>query len=499
MVQEEGRASKHAAFSVPVTESMTSPQSEPDQSRVWSKKPPTTPRLDSKNEDSLPIRTKRLSESGAQKSRNRSASAGRDKKTEHHISHWSFLQSNLMRIMEDIFDVCEKSENVDDCKVVMLMLENYVRDFKGLIQYFNVKWRYENTALPERPTSLAWEVRRTSPSKVFSVLRTLKDKGNPEEMRACLVSYLAQELRLTRAYGLSAADIAKVASESVGIPPTKLNMFETTSTKHIPDEPLPLQSSTVVVDSDDLAKPLESDASLEKRIDSDIIPINATESLSVSSQTEDNNKQTVEPVVQQNQEVKEILEENTVSKKEEACQTDALLVGSYTLDLSEEAKTCTEIIPASATSTTPQVEPPKPKTPSRVAAVRPSMSAPLTRGIARPMARGRGILNDVRPSSAQPRLLRSTTESRVGLSARGLARKSLEPRVRPATTNGVLSMRQPTARLGPAALATLPNRPNIGVGRGVKKLPERVIKNGAPTRGPVGIPGRELDLEKNIW
>jgi hypothetical protein len=51
-------------------------------------------------------------------------------------------------------------------QVMMLMMESYVRDFKSLIQYLNVKWGYENTPPPERPTSIAWEVRRSSPTKV---------------------------------------------------------------------------------------------------------------------------------------------------------------------------------------------------------------------------------------------------------------------------------------------------------------------------------------------
>lgn len=151
LIQEEGRAARNLiAFNVPVgtinTEKVT-------------KKPPSVPRV------SQSSTTKR---SMKPTTRVRSASTGRDKKSELQARYWAFLFGNLQRAVDGIYQTCEEDENISECKEVILVLENYTRDFHNLIEWFKVKWAYESSPPPLRRTPLAWEVRKTSPCRIWN-------------------------------------------------------------------------------------------------------------------------------------------------------------------------------------------------------------------------------------------------------------------------------------------------------------------------------------------
>ncbi|XP_058809085.1 S phase cyclin A-associated protein in the endoplasmic reticulum isoform X1 [Phymastichus coffea] len=151
LVQEEGRAARNLiAFNVPL---------ESDSIEKITRKPPSVPRiLQSAN-------TKRSIKTNA---RVRSASTGRDKRSELQARYWAFLFGNLQRAVDAIYETCEEDENISECKEVILVLENYTRDFHNLIEWFKVKWAYETFPPPLRRTPLAWEVRKTSPCRMWN-------------------------------------------------------------------------------------------------------------------------------------------------------------------------------------------------------------------------------------------------------------------------------------------------------------------------------------------
>ncbi|XP_012285568.1 S phase cyclin A-associated protein in the endoplasmic reticulum [Orussus abietinus] len=151
LIQEEGRAARNlVAFNVPVSTNNI---------EKVTRKPPSIPRV----AQSSPM--KRSIKSTA---RVRSASTGRDRKSELQARYWAFLFGNLQRAVDGIYQTCEEDENISECKEVILVLENYTRDFHSLIEWFKVKWAYESSPPPLRRTPLAWEVRKTSPCRMWN-------------------------------------------------------------------------------------------------------------------------------------------------------------------------------------------------------------------------------------------------------------------------------------------------------------------------------------------
>uniref|UniRef100_A0A671NLR9 S phase cyclin A-associated protein in the endoplasmic reticulum-like n=1 Tax=Sinocyclocheilus anshuiensis TaxID=1608454 RepID=A0A671NLR9_9TELE len=83
-----------------------------------------------------------------------------------HISrYWAFLFDNLRRAVDEIYVTCESDQSVVECREVLMMLDNYVRDFKALIDWIQLQEKLEKTDAQNRPTSLAWEVRKMSPGR----------------------------------------------------------------------------------------------------------------------------------------------------------------------------------------------------------------------------------------------------------------------------------------------------------------------------------------------
>ncbi|XP_061826376.2 S phase cyclin A-associated protein in the endoplasmic reticulum isoform X3 [Nerophis lumbriciformis] len=91
--------------------------------------------------------------------------ARQPRKVDLRARYWAFLFDNLRRAVDEIYVTCESDQSVVECKEVLMMLDNYVRDFKALIDWIQLQEKLEKTDAQNRPTSLAWDLRKMSPGR----------------------------------------------------------------------------------------------------------------------------------------------------------------------------------------------------------------------------------------------------------------------------------------------------------------------------------------------
>jgi hypothetical protein len=59
-----------------------------------------------------------------------------------------------------------------------MVLDNYTREFQGLIQWLNLNIDYESTPPPNRPNSLCWEVRKSQSNKQMTFWNTFFNRNS---------------------------------------------------------------------------------------------------------------------------------------------------------------------------------------------------------------------------------------------------------------------------------------------------------------------------------
>ncbi|KAJ8344045.1 hypothetical protein SKAU_G00313740 [Synaphobranchus kaupii] len=166
IVAEEGRAARNLiAWSVPLET-----KEDDGKSKSHSNANPRSQRINSGLHRNKKQNTGPDSKSGAgallDKNTEKSPTKARQpRKVDLRARYWAFLFDNLRRAVDEIYVTCESDQSVVECKEVLMMLDNYVRDFKALIDWIQLQEKLEKTDAQNRPTSLAWEVRKMSPGR----------------------------------------------------------------------------------------------------------------------------------------------------------------------------------------------------------------------------------------------------------------------------------------------------------------------------------------------
>ena len=96
---------------------------------------------------------------------------------------------------------------------VIMILDNYNKDFNSLVNWLKLKVQYENTAPPQRPTSLTWDIRKTSPMGKVTPVST-PGKLTPTR-QLLLVSPAKRQLEFSQTEGEVVLGRSRQVSETI--------------------------------------------------------------------------------------------------------------------------------------------------------------------------------------------------------------------------------------------------------------------------------------------
>ncbi|XP_076863543.1 S phase cyclin A-associated protein in the endoplasmic reticulum isoform X2 [Brachyhypopomus gauderio] len=201
IVAEEGRAARNLiAWSVPLEN-----KEEEGKSKIHSNSNARSQRINSgqNRNKKQPAGLECKSAGGGVLEKEKSPTKTRQlRKVDLRARYWAFLFDDLRRAVDEIYVTCESDQSVVECKEVLMMLDNYVRDFKALIDWIQLQEKLEKTDAQNRPTSLAWEVRKMSPGRHVmaspttdrvvpspNVRRTLSFGGPPPTLAVARLSH----------------------------------------------------------------------------------------------------------------------------------------------------------------------------------------------------------------------------------------------------------------------------------------------------------------------
>ncbi len=79
---------------------------------------------------------------------------------------------NMQRAIDEIYWTCEAETNIMGCDQVVLALSNARDEFKLLVDRLEMQMAFQNIAEEDRPSSLAWDVLKSTPLKASSRSQT---------------------------------------------------------------------------------------------------------------------------------------------------------------------------------------------------------------------------------------------------------------------------------------------------------------------------------------
>ncbi|CAL1531856.1 unnamed protein product [Lymnaea stagnalis] len=169
IVQEEGRTARNLVqYSVPASENQLAEQAGntvPSNSRSSSQQKRAGSSSRSQAHRTPPPGSRFRHRSLSDMAKSPRSDAG-SKKNDLRARYWKYMFDNFQRAVDSIYQTCEQDESVVECKEVIMMLEQSTKDFKALIETLIMMKAYEDSAKEgDRPSAIAWEVRKMSPNK----------------------------------------------------------------------------------------------------------------------------------------------------------------------------------------------------------------------------------------------------------------------------------------------------------------------------------------------